>query len=113
MSFLRHWFGDNRRVYKAPDGSERPERRKTWQVIGPGQLVLYALVVGMICAGLVYVKHVQDQFQRQAARTVCLRGTLRPIVAAAARLSDDKELLRAERAYLDATKGLRVPKRCP
>ena len=113
MTVLRHWFADNRRTYKDPTGAEHRERRKSWQVIGPGQVVLYFLVVAMLCGGLIYVKHVQDQFNKQSARTVCLRGALRPIVQAAARYKGDPVLLKAEQAYLDATKGLRVPRHCP
>lgn len=111
---LRHWFKDHRHVYVDPnDGQSKPDRRRAWQRIGPGQAVLYVLVIGMLIGGLIYVESVSHRFNQQTAKTECLRAALRPIVSAAAHIDGTPELERAEHAYLEATRGLRTPGRCP
>lgn len=114
MNWFAHWFRDSRATYVDPrDGEEKRERRKPWQAVGPGVAFLYAVMVVLVCGALVYAKDISDRFNEQQARTQCLRATLRPIVKAAAELHAGPRLLAAEHAYLQATKGLHVPRSCP
>lgn len=114
MTILRHWFKDHRRIYVDPASNEhRPERRRAWSVLGPGQVIMAVLLIALVAWSLYSAHDVSRRFDEQQARTACLRAALRPIVAAAAKLGGGPDLLRAEHAYLTATAGLSPPGSCP
>lgn len=108
----RHWVDDSRSRYVDPnDGELKADRRRPWQIVGPGQIVLYFIVFGALIAGSLYVHTVSTRFDQQHRQSQCIRAALRPIVEAAAEIRASPKLLKAEHQFLRATEGV-DPKGC-